>query len=110
MNTIAKITPEVTPAGVYANKAYAGGHPHPWRGATEPDWELLPEHLRESVRMYIDEKLHPGAFLAAVGANNLFQAVRYADEENRARLADIVSFFWRYAPGFSVGSQENVDA
>ena len=74
------------------------------------------EHLtggcspRESVRMYIEEKLHPGDFLASVAANDLFGAAWCADEENRERLADIATFFWRYAPGSSVSSQANVDA
>ena len=110
MTTISQITPKVTPAGVQANKTNTGWR-YPWRRATaETDWELLPEHIRESVRMYIEEKLHPGDFLASVAANNLFEAARRADEENRARLADIASFFWRYAPGPSVGSQANVNA
>lgn len=71
-------------------------------------YDLLPEHMREGVRSYIEERVPPGGFLAAVICNNLRDSFAFADHINRERLFDIVSFFYNYAPGICWGSPERM--
>jgi hypothetical protein len=65
----------------------------------EIDYDRLPAHIRDGVRDYIERGHLPGDFLRAVIANNLSQSFGYADEINRARLFEILSFFHNEAPG-----------
>lgn len=68
------------------------------------NWELIPEHMREGVKLYIEQGVRPGSFLAAVVCNDLKEAIGNADSINRERLADIVTFFYTYAPAACWGS------
>lgn len=72
------------------------------------NWDLLPEHMREGVRMYLEERIAPGSFLTAVICNDLVNALGQADHINRERLHDIVSFFYSYAPSNCWGSVEKM--
>lgn len=68
------------------------------------NYESLPEGMREAARLYIRQGKWPGCFLYACLANDLREAVRAADDENRARLSDVVRWIHDYCPRQSYGS------
>lgn len=72
------------------------------------DWSLVPEHMRDGLKMYFDLGVMPGSFMTAVLSNDLRESFGRADEINRHRLFDIVSFLWMYAPASCWGSPEKV--
>lgn len=73
-------------------------------------WELLPEHIREGVREYVEQGRPLGGFLEAVFANDLNLAASRADPFNRECLADIADFVRWYTPLTCRGSYERVEA
>jgi hypothetical protein len=73
-------------------------------------YEKLPQSLRRGMRRYIEDGVLPGGFLTAVLEDSLSQAMGRADEENRERLYDIVSFIYHEAPGMCWGSPAKVKA
>lgn len=77
-----------------------------WTG--EPEWELVPAHLREGLRRYVEAYVPTGDFLKAVLSNNLTQAVAMADENSFRGLPDLLRFLWHHAPASSWGSAQNV--
>ena len=74
------------------------------------DYELLPQSLRSGMRRYIEDGVIPGGFLVAVLSDSLSDAMGRADEANRKRLYDIVSFIYNEAPGDCWGSRAKVTA
>ena len=74
------------------------------------NWSLIPEHTRDSIRLYVERHLHPGSFVHAVMSNNFILASRLADEKNRAQLADIGRFVYAYCPGDCCGDPATVNA
>ena len=76
----------------------------------DANWSLIPEHCREGLREYIEEGREVGDFLYYVLTNDLFRAVRKADDTNLGRLPDYVTFLWNYTPSNAHGSPANVRA
>ena len=74
------------------------------------NYTLLPLHIRDGVKRYIEHGARPGHFLTAVIRNNLSETVGRADDVNLGRLHDIVSFFYNEAPGPCWGSPEKMAA
>ena len=74
------------------------------------NYEMLPQSLRSGMRRYIEDGVIPGGFLVAVLSDGLSDAMGRADEENRKRLYDIVSFVYNEAPGDCWGSRAKVKA
>ena len=74
------------------------------------DYTKLPEHIRHGVKIYIEHGIEPGDFLTAVISNDLKGSFAVADEINRDRLFDIVSFFYNEAPMDCWGSRERMAA
>ena len=70
----------------------------------------VPEHLRGGIRRYVTQGVEPGGFLCAVIANDLRDSFGQADEDSRAGLFQIVSWFYNYAPGNCWGSVEAREA
>jgi hypothetical protein len=73
------------------------------------DWDLIPEHIRGSLRLYIEGGYHPGSGLTAILCNDLRRTAHSADDKNWAHMRDIVRFIYRYAPAESWGSVEKVE-
>jgi hypothetical protein len=67
------------------------------------DYEKLPEHLREQVRLWIEEGTTPESFLRAVIRNDLSEAVYRGNEVERWNLYWIVMWFRWNAPAGSWG-------
>lgn len=72
------------------------------------DYSLLPEHIRDGARLYIERGVQPGGFLTAVICNDLKGSFACADEINRHKLFEIVRFFYNEAPGGCWGSLETM--
>jgi hypothetical protein len=78
--------------------------------SSDPDYSLIPEHCRESMRKYLENGKPAGAFLTAVLQNNLVQAFGAADEENTERLKDYAQFCYWEITSEAWGSPEKVAA
>ena len=74
------------------------------------DYSRLPEHMQDAARRYVEGGSRVGDFLTAVIHNDLFGAMRHADDINRDRLRDWCSFFYNEAPRDCYGSSEAMDA
>lgn len=72
------------------------------------NYERLPEGLRAGMMNYIDNGVLPGSFLQAVLSNNLTESFARADDKNRVRMFEIVSFMYNEAPASCWGSKEKV--
>lgn len=70
--------------------------------------ELVPEHLRSGLQLYIERGLPPGHFLTAVLENDLMEAMGRADEISRAGLFTLCQFLYCYAPRGCHGSRLKV--
>ena len=74
------------------------------------DYSRLPEHMQAGARLWIEQGIYPGGFMLAVMENDLVEAVGRADETNRERLPDFVSFFYNEAPRACWRTRENIEA
>lgn len=70
------------------------------------NYDQLPQHIRGSMRRYIESGIEPGGFLMAVLCNDLMGAMGKADDVNRERLWDICGFLYNEAPATCFGSIE----
>lgn len=70
---------------------------------------MLPEGLTRDLELYVEEGVHPGGFLRAVLANDLYATFNKADRVNVNRIEDIVQYVLRYVPFGACGSYEVVD-
>ena len=77
---------------------------------TEPNYSLLPEHMRGAMRRWIQDGLWPGGFLTAVLQNDLVGAAMHADQINRYRLFEYADFLYNEAPRPAWGSVEATKA
>ncbi len=75
----------------------------------EKNINLIPEHMRESVLAWIETGRPVGSFLTAVISNDLFVAIRRADDINRHALPDYMAYFFNYTPDGCWGSRKNVE-
>jgi len=66
----------------------------------------IPKRMMDSINLYINEGVKPGAFLTEVICNNLKEAVIYADDENMRNLPAYISYFYNNAPRSCSGSLE----
>lgn len=74
------------------------------RGLKKIEYGILPEHMREAARLYIEHGESPGRLLTAAICNDLRKSFARADYINRPRLFDIVRFFHSQAPAVCWGS------
>lgn len=70
----------------------------------EIKYEVLPEHMRDSARRYIEDGIKPGEFLTAVLMNDLKESFGRADDINAEHMKDWVIFLYNCAP---IGCQGN---
>ena len=74
------------------------------------DYTVLPKHMRDGARRYIEHGIKPGSFLTAVICNDFTAAFMRADDINRAALPDFGRFFEGEAPDACWGSPEIFNA
>jgi len=77
-------------------------------GVAQEAFEKVPSHMREALRLYVDEHIEPGSFLRAVLENDLSRSFAHADTINRFALFDIVSYIYNWIPSSCWGSREKV--
>lgn len=71
---------------------------------------FVPQHDRESIKLYIEHGLLPGSFLQAVISNDLSEAIGQADHINIAHLPTIVAWFYHCAPAMCWASRQKMQA
>lgn len=77
---------------------------------SEPDWSLVPVHMRGALQRYVELGIEPGSFLAAVLCNDFKGAAGRADPINARRLKDWAIFLANYVPSACQGSPEHYEA
>ena len=68
----------------------------------------IPDHMHGGLMRYLVHGIQPGSFMLAVLSNDLQEACMRADDSNRYRLFDYVSWLYSYAPQGSWGSEDRV--
>lgn len=74
------------------------------------NYNLIPEHMREGTRAYIETGREPGDFLSAIMANDFLEAAGQADDENACNWNLWAQFIYMETPGGCHGSKEKVYA
>jgi hypothetical protein len=72
------------------------------------DYSVLPEHMHDGMRLYIEDGIRPGGFLYLILCNDFVHALGHADPINTARIVDFAKFLWQDAPLPCWGSREKV--
>ncbi len=73
------------------------------------NYSILPEHMREGIKLYIEHGVEPGDFAYAVLCNDLVGAYGRADSVNTARMRDWANFLYNEMPRGSWGSKRIVE-
>ena len=71
---------------------------------------MLPEHMRESARAYVEVGRPPGSFLRAVLTNDLIESFGRADHINQQCMFGWATWLYNECPGNAWGSPEAVEA
>lgn len=103
ISQLVKPDPSLIAAEIEVDPAAAYNRMTGW-GAGLEKW--VPAHMRAGMARYVVLGVLPGSFLRAVLSNDLMEAGRMADDENRRRLFDYVMFLINYAPSDCYGSPE----
>lgn len=72
------------------------------------DYNGLPEHMRDGLKIYVEHGVPPGSFMRSVLSNDLKEACARADHINRRNLWEIVRVLWNEVPSTCWGSLEKV--
>jgi len=75
---------------------------------TKIDYTNCPEHVRDSLELYVEEGFDPGGFLSAVLENKLMESVARADNQSLHLLSELVRFINWELPGGCYGSESKV--
>ena len=73
------------------------------------DYELIPHHMMENIKMYVAKKWKLGGFLEAVFSNDLFKACGAADHINLPLIPVYVNYIWNKCPTDCHGNREKVE-
>jgi len=71
--------------------------------------DMIPEHCRYGVALYVMEGCSTGDFLQAVLTNDLMHAVEKADDLNATALSNYARYLYNYTPRSCYGDESNVD-
>lgn len=69
----------------------------------------VPEHAQESIENYLMFGYHPGGFMSAMLAGDLFRAASSGDQANGPGMQGIANWIQHSAPHGSWGSYEAVE-
>src|SRR5579871_6902369 len=72
--------------------------------------ERLPANLADGLRAYVLCGTRPGAFLQAVVANDLYNALRRMQPLSGEMLRNVCAWLHRYAPDVCHGSSEKLES
>ena len=76
----------------------------------EINYRLIPEHMREGMKDYIEKGQAPGSFLSAVLCNDFMTAAARADHINLNALVKYIHFLYNEAPAGCHSSESNFKA
>lgn len=71
-------------------------------------YDVLPEHVREGAKLYVERGIKPGSFMKAILANDFAGALLHADSVNSNRLHLFATWLNRRCPPEAWGSYEAV--
>ena len=74
------------------------------------NYDMLPQHMRDVSRRYIENGIPGGSFFTAVVSNDLMGAYGRADSDNKDAMGDWCAFFYNEAPVHCHGSPAIVSA
>lgn len=74
------------------------------------NYAMLPPHMREAARRYVEKHKRPGDFLMAVLCDRLTEAFARADDDNLAAMNAWCRWLWNELPSPAWGSPEKVAA
>ena len=74
------------------------------------DYSMLPPHMQEGARRYVEQGVPPGDFLYAVLCNQLRQAFERADDINTCCMKAWATWLYSACPMLAQGSAEAVKA
>ena len=72
--------------------------------------EILPQHMQDGVRLYLDKGVKPGSFLTAVLSNNLVEAFKTADVTNIMNMQRWATWLYNDCPVGAWGSLDKVES
>ena len=78
--------------------------------AMNPNYEKLPEHMQNAMRLYIEHGVFVGDFLRLIICNDFVHAAGYGDWENQRSLFNYCSFLVNDMPMQAWGSVEKYNA
>ena len=73
------------------------------------EWTMRADMV-DAVKRYVNDRLPPGDFLAAVICNNLSEAIGRADMDNMRNIPAIAAYFYNEVPTSAWGSKEKMQA
>jgi hypothetical protein len=72
------------------------------------DYSMLPDHMRDGAKRYIENRIAPGGFMTAVLENNLVEAASRADSTNINCLKEWAMWLYNECPREAWGSPHKV--
>ena len=75
----------------------------------ETGFDMIPPHMHDAVRRYVENGVHPGSFLEAIFTNDLSGAFGRADAINSNLIKNWVEFSYWHVPAICRGSIENFE-
>ena len=73
-------------------------------------FHLIPEHMHDAVRLYVERGVAGGSFLTAVLSNKFVDAYNRADDANTAAMRGWAELLYWHLPSGCWGSPEKVEA
>jgi len=73
------------------------------------DYNLLPDHIQEGMKLYIEKGVEPGGFCKAALSGKLIEAYCKADRHNLERMGDIINWLNWACPAAAHGSVHRVN-
>lgn len=78
------------------------------------DWKeglhLIPIHMQDGLKLYIENGIATGTFMNAVLNNDLVAAFSWCDDINEANMKNWAKFLYLYMPQEAYGSPAKVEA
>lgn len=68
------------------------------------EYDILPKHMRDGAKRYIEDRIAPGGFMTAVLENNFVEAVGRADATNKLHLENWAHWLMWQCPSKAWGS------
>lgn len=72
-------------------------------------YDLLPLHMRDGARLYIEQGIEPGGFMYAVLINDFKGVMTRSDNVNKNSLQEWVEWLLFQCPATAQGSRQAVD-